>query len=151
VPDPSGAALFRAVADGGFGASVEGMDGLHGTQPRDAPPELWARAAGEYQLSVVGLGRPSWDVTTPIHLWFPAVQDVVTARDGGAIHPKKIFHWSLSDEGEMRKVLDLGVDGIIVEREDRLCAVLEEEPYRSFCRRASPSEWDPRRAHGVDQ
>jgi len=44
----------------------------------------------------------------------------------------------------------VGVDAVIAEREDRLCEVLEEEPYRQFCRRAAPTEWNPFRTHGVD-
>ena len=50
----------------------------------------------------------------------------------------------------MRKVLDLGVDAVIAEHEDRLCEVLLEEPYRYYCRRANPNEWEPFRAFGID-
>ena len=72
------------------------------------------------------------------------------ARDSGADYPKKVIYWTLGHKDSMRKMLDLGVDGIIVEQERALCDVLQEEPYRSFCRRARPDEWEPSKAHGVD-
>ena len=106
--------------------------------------------AAEYRLPFLGIGRPSWDVLSPLSSWFPPIAAAVRARDGGAASPKKIVHWSLGDADGMRKVLDLGVDGIIVEREDVLCGVLGEEPYRSLCRRAEATEWAPRQAHGID-
>ena len=74
----------------------------------------------------------------------------VAARDGGQPYPKKIVFWSLHEKPEMRKLLDLGVDGIIADREDNLAQVLEEGPYQVFCRKALPSEWDPFHAFGVD-
>lgn len=150
VPDPKGRDLFRGVADAGFGGSAMGMDGLHKSQPRDAPPDLWAKTAAELKLSFMGLGRPSFDITTPLALWWPALRETVVARDSGSGYPSMIVYWSLDEKDGMRKVLDLGVDGVIVDHEDRLCEVLQEEPYRQFCRRAELSDWEPLKAHGID-
>lgn len=150
VPDAKGRDVFRGVADAGFGVSAIGMDGLHQSSPRDAAPELWTQAALEYKLPFLGLGRPSWDPTTPLALWWPSLRGTVVARDTASAYPKKLVYWSLDDKDGMRKVLDLGVDGIIVDHEDWLCQVLEEEPYRQFCRRADDNEWEPFKAHGID-
>lgn len=150
VPDLRGRDLFRGVADAGFGESAIGVDGLHQSQPREAPPDLWAQTAQEFRLSFLGLGRPSIDFTTPLPLWWKALRETVVARDMAGGYPKKLIYWSLDDKDGMRKVLDLGVDGIIVDHEDRLAQVLEEQPYRQFCRRAVPSDWEPLKAHGVE-
>src|SRR5262249_8681929 len=151
VSDPAGKDLFRGVAENGFAEAAFAMDGLHDSQPRHAPPDLWPQTAAEHRLDVIGLGRIPLDVTTPLALWWPATQAAVAARDAGADHPKKVVYWTLDDSDSMRKMLDLGVDGIIAEKEHLLCRVLEEEPYRHFCRRAAPGEWEPRKAHGIDQ
>lgn len=141
--------LLRGVADAGFGASARGMDGLHQSQPKDAPPTLWAETAKELQLSFLGLGRPSIDITTPLAHWWAPLRETVVARDAGSGYPAKIVYWSLETQDGMRKVLDLGVDGIIVDHEERLCEVLREEPYRQFCRKAAPGDWEPLQAHGI--
>lgn len=150
IPDLRGRDLYRGVADAGFGGSATGVDGLHQSQPRDAPPDLWAKTAQSFHLPFLGLGRPSIDITTPLALWWAPLRETVVARDTASGFPKKIVYWSLDDKDGMRKVLDLGVDGIIVDHEDRLSLVLEEEPYRQFCRRAAPGDWEPMRAHGID-
>jgi hypothetical protein len=150
APDLRGRDLFRGIADAGFGASATGVDGLHKSQPREAPPDLWAKTAQEFRFSFMGLGRPSYDFTTPLALWWSALRETTVARDTASGYPNKIIYWSLDDKDGMRKVLDLGVDGIIVDHEDRLCQVLEEQPYRQFCRRAAPSDWEPLKAHGID-
>jgi hypothetical protein len=150
VPDLQGRDLFRGIADGGFAASATGMDGLHKSQPRDASPDLWAQTARELRLRFLGLGRPSVDITTPLPLWWSPLRETVVARDGAGGYPTKIVYWSLDDEEAMRKVLDIGVDGVIVDHEDRLCSVLEEQPYRQFCRKAVPGDWNPEKAHGTE-
>lgn len=150
VSDLGGKDLFRGLAENGFADAAFALDGLHDSQPRHAPADLWARTALEEKVPVIGLGRIPLDVTTPLALWWPPTQATVAARDSGADYPKKIIYWTLGHKDSMRKMLDLGVDGIIAEQEQALCDVLQEEPYRHFCRRAGPDEWEPRKAHGVD-
>jgi len=150
ITDARSVDLFRGVAEHGFADAAFAMDGLHGSQPRDAPVDLWARTALDHRLPVVGLGRIPIDITTPLRLWWPATQATIAARDGGADYPKKVIYWTLGQRDSMRKMLDLGIDGIIVEHEQQLCQVLEEEPHCRFCHRASPENWEPRKAHGVD-
>jgi hypothetical protein len=151
VSDPASRELFRGVRDNGFAESACCMDGLHNSQPRQAPPDLWPKTALEEKLAVIGLGRIPLDLTTPLALWWPATQAAVAARDAAADYPKKVIYWTLAHRDGIRKMLDLGVDGIIAEQEGVLCEVLQEEPYRSFCRRADPSKWEPLTAHGVDE
>ncbi len=151
VSDPRSRELFRGLAENGFADATFAMDGLHNSQPKHAPVDLWARTALEEKLPVIGLGRTPLDITTPLALWWPPTQATVTARDSGADYPKKVVYWTLGNRDSMRKMLDLGVDGIIVEHEQLLCDVLQEGPYRHFCRRASPGEWEPRKAHGIDE
>src|SRR5205807_1361994 len=121
------------------------------SQPRGAPDDLWARTAREEKLPMIGLGRTPVDLTTPLALWWPATREAIVARDAGGDYPKHVFYWTLGDRDSMRKMLDLGVDGIIVEKERLLCQVFQEEPYRQFCRKATPADWQPRQAHGIDR
>jgi hypothetical protein len=95
------------------------------------------------------MGRAAIELTKPLAHWLPALQATVAARDSGKGYPGKVIFWTLEEKTGMRKVLDIGVDAIIAEREDHLCQVLLEEPYRSICRRAEPPEWNPFQAHGI--
>lgn len=142
VGDASAIDLFRAAADSGFGSSAVGMDGLNGGSPEHASADFWPQQALQHHLQSIGLGRASLQITHPVAQWLSVVESTVCARDSGAGAPTRVVFWTLEDKGGMRKVLDMGVDAIIAEREDRLCEVLNEEPYRSFCRRANPSERD---------
>jgi hypothetical protein len=150
VGDATGLNLLRAVRDAGFAESAIGMDGLNDSNPEHGAAASWPQAALDYQLQCMGMGRASIELTKPLAHWLPALQATVAARDSGSVWPKKAIFWTLEEKEGMRKVLDVGVDAVIAEREDRLCEVLDEEPYRQFCRRAAPTEWNPFQAHGVD-
>jgi len=149
VGDASGLNLLRAVKDSGFAKSAVGMDGLNGSNPERGAPASWPEAALQNQLQCLGMGRAAIELTKPLAHWLPALQAAVAARDSGKGYPNKVIFWTLEERTGMRKVLDLGVDAVIAEREDHLCQVLDEEPYRSLCRRAEPSEWNPFHAHGI--
>lgn len=142
--------LHRAVADSGFKTAATGMDGLNDSNPEHGTPQSWPQAVLENHVQCLGMGRASLELTKPLAHWLPALQASVAARDSGQDNPKKVIFWTLEEKDGMRKVLDLGVDGVIAEHENRLCEVLLEDPYRKFCRRAAPSDWDPFRAHGID-
>jgi hypothetical protein len=150
VGDASGLNLLRAVRDGGFAESALGMDGLNDSNPEHGSATSWPQAALDYQLQCVGMGRAKIELSKPLAHWLPALQATVAARDSGGSWPKKAIFWTLEEKDGMRKVLDVGVDAVIAEREDRLREVLAEEPYRQFCRPAMPSEWNPFQAHGID-
>ena len=150
VGDGRGLNLLRAVKDSGFAESASGMDGLNDGNPEHATPASWPQAASEYQLQCIGLGRAAIEVTKPLAHWLPSLQATVAARDSGNGWPKKVIFWTLEEKDGMRKVLDMGADAVIAEREDRLCEVISEEPYRHFCRRADPTEWTPFQAYGID-
>ena len=149
VPDPTGKDIQRALKDSGFSASSYGMDGLDNNDPK-ARPDTWAVGAQVHQLHFIGMGRINLEINKPLMLWWEIVQSTVAARDAGKPFPKKIVFWSLHDKPEMRKLLDLGVDGLIADREDNLAQVLEEPTYKAFCRKALPTEWDPFHAFGID-
>jgi len=149
VPDPTGKDVQRALKDSGFSASSYGMDGLDNNDPK-ARPDTWAVGAQVHQLHFIGMGRINLEINKPLMLWWEIVQHTVAARDAGQPFPKKVVFWSLHDKPEMRKLLDLGVDGLIADREDNLAQVLEEPTYKAFCRKALPTEWDPFHAFGID-
>lgn len=150
IPDDSGIDIHRAVKEHGFRESSFAIDGIDNNQPVHANPEDWAAAAARYELEVIGMGRAAIEIVKPLALWWDSVTATVEARDAGRPYPKNVIFWSLHEKDGMRKILDLGVDGIIADREDQLREVLEEEPYRRFCRRAEPGDWDPSHAFGVD-
>ncbi len=149
IADGSGVALFRAVAESGYGASAIGMDGLNGGNPNHVPSEFWSDRARLYQLQCIGLGRAALQFTLPVALWLPVLENAVSVRDSGAQWPSKVLFWTLKAKGGMRKVLDMGVDAVIAEREDHLCEVLLESPYRAVCRRARPDDRSLITAHGI--
>ena len=63
----------------------------------------------------------------------------MNARDrGGSV--AKAYYWTLSAKSAIRKMLDLGVDGIVVNDPQALREVLAEEPYRGLCRLATPAD-----------
>ena len=95
ISDPSSTDLFRGLAENGFREASFGMDGLHNSQPRGASVALWAKTALEYKLPLIDLGRVPWDISTPLALWWPPTQYIVTARDGGAEFLKKVVYWKL--------------------------------------------------------
>jgi hypothetical protein len=150
IPDASGIDIHRAVRASGFAGSSFAIDGVDGGIPLHRNPQDWPNAADEYKLEVIGMGRVGiLTLVSPLEAWWPPVQATVAARDAGRL-PKNIIFWSLTEKTSMRKVLDVGVDGMIADSEENLVAVLQEEPYRQFCRRAEPSDWDPFHAFGID-
>ncbi len=150
IPDASGIDIHHAAKASGFKESSFAIDGIDNNQPVHAKPEDWAAAAAMYELQVVGMGRAAIEIEKPLALWWESVAATVEARDAGQPYPKNVIFWSLHEKDGMRKILDLGVDGIIADREDQLRDVLDEAPYRHFCRRAEPADWNPFRAFGVD-
>jgi hypothetical protein len=150
IPDASGIDIHRAARASGFAGSSFAIDGIDKGQPAHTNPQDWPAAAEQYKLEVIGMGRAALAMLiNPLEHWWPAVQATVASRDAGRL-PRNVIFWSLTEKASMRKLLDLGVDGIIADEEANLVAVLDEEPYRQFCRRAVPNEWDPFHAFGVD-
>ena len=62
------------------------------------------------------------------------------ARDRALGSIAKVYYWTLTDQRSMRKLLDFGVDGLVVNRPAALKQVLTEEPYRSLYRLAAPGD-----------
>ena len=78
----------------------------------------------DHRIQSLGMGRAALEITKPLAHWLAPLQASVAARDAGKPYPKKVIFWTLEEKDGMRKVLDLGVDGVIAEHEDRLCEVL---------------------------
>jgi len=55
--------------------------------------------------------------------------ELVTAKSVEAAHRQgqHVLPWTINDQGEMRRLLDIGVDGLITDYPDRMLAVLAEE------------------------
>jgi hypothetical protein len=92
---------------------------------------------------------PDWEKISEAHDWLSHAQ---ACRDRWAFLYLDCKLHQVPDGNFYRygqEILDLAVDGIIADREDALCQVLEEEPYRQFCRKALPADWDPFHAFGI--
>lgn len=92
-----------------------------------------AISAGPRQIVAITLR--SRGVPTPAR-WFHALQVPVAMRGVPIVTPRLVAHaheqgtqvhvWTINDPDEMRRLLDLGVDGIMTDRPAELRAVLEE-------------------------
>src|SRR5262249_49019886 len=116
VPDPSGKDIHQGLKDSGFSASSFGMDGIDDNDPSKSKPGDSAAAAAQSQLQFTGMGRITLDIQKPLAQWWEIVQATTAARDADQPYPKTIVFWSLHEKPGMRKILDLGVDGIIADR-----------------------------------
>lgn len=140
VGDPNGAALFAGLSEAGFGESCKGMDGLHTGDPSSVAPTYWAHVAKEQHLQSIGTGRSNLEFYKLLSDWWAPIRETVLARDNGRA-PRYIIHWTLQERENMRKILDLGVDGIITDQEDVLRDIFMEEPYKHLCRAATVADW----------
>jgi len=68
--------------------------------------------------------------------WLEPVSYTTNLRDRDQVL-KKVYYWTLNSEDSMRKMLDLNVDGIIVNTPSTLIAVLGSEPYAQMYRLAT--------------
>jgi hypothetical protein len=148
IPERAGVDLYRGVRDAGFAQAAFCMDGIDDNDPSPGKEADWAEAALEYRLDVVGMGRIALEIEKPLEEWWPILRSTNNARDLGRPYPRQVIFWSLHERAGIRKVLDLGVDGVIVDREDHAREVLNEPTYRQLVRLAHAGEWNPRRAFG---
>jgi hypothetical protein len=144
MPERRGVALYQGVKDCGFAGAGFCMDGIDDNQPTAAHVGDWVTTAQELRLDAVGMGRIALELDKPLERWWPIIAATTAARDAGAPYPRQVIFWSLHEKPGIRKMLDLGVDGIIVDREDHARDVLKEPTYQQLVRLARPGEWKPR-------
>jgi Glycerophosphoryl diester phosphodiesterase family len=118
-------------------------DGIF-TQVHSHNAEDWMGPVRQNRLTFQGLGvTPQLQVTEK---WSVPISVYVRAREQEAF-PNKIYFWTVNDANAMRRVLDLGIDGLITDELVRLRDVLREEPYASMYRYADDSD-DHSTKHG---
>jgi hypothetical protein len=114
--------------------------------PTGTDPMLWANTAESFHVSFLGMGV-SPDLRVDVAPWFGPLSGALNARDHGS-SIKKVYFWTVNAPGEMRRLLDMGLDGMIVDDGAALEGVLAEEPYRTLYRKATVSD-SQFQAHGT--
>jgi hypothetical protein len=144
IPEPSMAALFDGVREAGLDPGFDLC--LDGEKADAGEDRRWVEAAERHGATMVGVGTDCFVPFDFLPSWLGPVAAAVNARDRGD-SVAKVYYWTLSTKAAMRKMLDLGVDGIVVNDPKAMREVLAEEPYRWLCRPATPAD-SQFRAHG---
>jgi hypothetical protein len=130
------AEVFAGVREAGFDA---GRDVNMIDNTAYELDDLWIDEAEAAGVTMLGIGTDCfvpWDL---LRSWLGPMRAVVNGRDCDA-RVRKAYYWTLGSAAAMRKMLDLQVDGIIVNDPRTLARVLSEEPYREIYRLAQPGE-----------
>lgn len=127
VPDLSMVSFFDSMRSTNTGRSI---DGLATFVNANDVVKTWVLPAQNAQLTWSGLGISVSELRVT-QKWTVPVAGLVRARETRAF-PKKVDYWSVSAEWEIRRMLDLGVDGLIADSVPVLRRVLAQEPYRSI-------------------
>lgn len=107
------------------------------TQVHSHTADDWMTPVRTNRLTFQGLGvTPQLQVTEK---WSVPISVYVRAREQEEF-PKKIYFWTVNEAKSMRRVLDLGIDGLITDEIALLRDVLREEPYASMYRYASDDD-----------
>ncbi len=108
-------------------------------------PTQWYAVARANAVTFMGMGISN---LVPIQLaaWYGPLTFCVNGRDRyGDL--KKLEYWTVGDDVQVRKMLDMGVDGVIADDNAMVARVLQEDPYRDLYRLATPDD-DPAAVHG---
>ena len=128
------AGTFPGLEDAGFRAgkdfSMPTGDGAGGD---------WVEAAARHGITALGIGTDCFNPGSFLPTWYRKVAQAVNARDSGGGFAK-VYYWTLGSKAAMRNMLDLAVDGLLVNRPRALREVLDEEPYRWLYRLATPAD-----------
>jgi glycerophosphoryl diester phosphodiesterase len=112
------------------------FDGIF-TQVHSHAADEWMGPVRAQRLTFQGLGvTPQLQVPEK---WSVPISVYVRAREQEE-YPKKIYFWTVNDPSATRRILDLGVDGLITDELPRLLDTLKEEPYASIYRYASDDD-----------
>jgi hypothetical protein len=136
VQDPDLAATFDGLDDEGLRC---GRDLHVMSSSKSVENEEWIQGASGRRVNVTGIGTDCFVPWDFLQTWFETIAIAVNARERGE-GPAKVYYWTLAAKAAMRKVLDLGVDGLLVKRPRALREVLAEEPYRFLYRLATPDD-----------
>jgi hypothetical protein len=131
ITEPSMTGVFDGLDDAGFAAGRDLSNA----------PQAWGGRA-----TALGIGTDPFTPFDFVGRWIGKVAAAVDARDRGA-GAAKVWYWTLTSRESMREILDLAVDGLLVNRPAVLRALLDEEPYRHLYRIATPSD-SQFRVHG---
>jgi hypothetical protein len=133
ISNASMAPLFQPFAGEPVGRCFDGIF----TQVHSHTAAEWMTPVRQNRLTFQGLGvTPQLQVTEK---WSVPISVYVRAREQEEF-PKKIYFWTVNDASAMRRVLDLGIDGLITDEIPLLRSILREEPYASMYRYASDDD-----------
>lgn len=109
-------------------------------------PLLWSKTADKFGLNIPSMGISPM-VPISLSRWFGPLAGLVKNRDrGGPV--KKTYYWTAGKTRTMRKLMDMNLDGVLVDDNKGLSETLQTEPYRSMFRLATVSD-SQFVAHGV--
>ena len=112
------------------------FDGIF-TQVHSHTEAEWMGPVRANHLTFQGLGvTPQLQVTEK---WSVPISVYVRAREQED-DLKKIYFWTVNDGVAMRRILDLGIDGLITDEIPLLRSILQEEPYASMYRYATDDD-----------
>jgi hypothetical protein len=138
---------FRGPLDVWQDVAVAACPGRPAVDPSCRTCDAWLSDVAE-RASVIGLGADPMYLARPMPQWLEPLQRLIHRRDEvGA--PTKVYYWTIDRRVSMRVALNLGVDGLIVNRPRDLDAVLGERPYRDLFRLATPTDAAPLVVHGA--
>ena len=141
ISDGSMSGLFWPFADDA--AVGRDFDGIF-TQVHSHTADEWMGPVRANRITFQGLGvTPQLQVNEK---WSVPIAVYVRAREQEEF-PKKIYFWTVNDGNAMRRVLDLGIDGLITDDLPLLQSILQEPPYASMYRYAGEDD-DPGAKHG---
>jgi hypothetical protein len=108
-------------------------------------PTQWYATARANAVTFMGMGI-SQLVPVQFAVWYGPITECINGRDRyGDL--KKLEYWTVGTEVQLRKMLDMGVDGVIADDNAMVARVLQEDPYRDLYRLAAPGE-DLTAVHG---
>ena len=102
-------------------------------------PSIWYRTGIANGATFLGLGVFAKNIFSTMANWIEPVSYTANMRDRVQTL-KKTYFWTLDSQDSMRKMLDLGVDGLIVNDPAKLLAVLAEKPYDKLYRLATSDD-----------
>ncbi|HYC77666.1 MAG TPA: hypothetical protein VEI02_08575 [Planctomycetota bacterium] len=129
--------VFDGIADVGFaaGRDVSMID----NDPRGERADRWIDFAERHDLTALGIGTDSHVPFDRLKRWIAPLRAAVRGRDARG-RVRKVYYWTVKTRSSMRRLLDLELDGMIVNHPARLRAVLSEPPYAARYRLATPAD-----------